>query len=85
MLFRSHLKDARIGYVHCDLNECIKRDPKGLYKKAIDGEITTLVGYNTPYIPPNSMSVDIDTLSCDIDQAVEKILTTLYTFSSQPQ
>lgn len=80
-----HLVDFKIGYVHCELDECIKRDPKGLYKKAIDGEITTLVGYNTPYVPPSSMSVDIDTLSCDVDQAVEEILVAIYNFSPRPQ
>ncbi|MDC0335584.1 adenylyl-sulfate kinase [Pseudodesulfovibrio sp.] len=73
-----HLVDAKIGYVHCDLNECIRRDPKGLYKKAINGEIDTLIGYNTPYAPPDKAVVDIDTDSCDVDQAVEVIFSALY-------
>ena len=56
-----HLAESRLGYVHCDLDECIRRDPKGLYRKALDGEITTLVGYNTPYVAPDGADIDIDT------------------------
>lgn len=41
-------------YVATDLEICIKRDPKGLYKKALSGEIQLFTGISSPYeIPPN--------------------------------
>lgn len=73
-----HLVNYSMGYVHCSINECIRRDPKGLYRKAINGEIDTLVGYNTPYVPPENAVLDIDTESCDVEQAVEDIYQSIY-------
>jgi len=39
-------------HVDCSLEECIRRDPKGLYKKALAGEISDFTGISSPYEAP---------------------------------
>jgi adenylylsulfate kinase len=48
-------------YVHCPLDECIKRDVKGLYRKAIAGTIQHFTGVSDPYEPPQRAEVVIET------------------------
>ena len=47
-------------YVECDLETCEARDPKGLYKKAREGEIKDFTGINSPYEVPKSPQLIID-------------------------
>ena len=56
---REQIKDLIIVHIDCSIETCMKRDYKGLYQKAINGEINTLVGINTPYIPPDQSIVTI--------------------------
>lgn len=47
-------KDFVLCYVDCPINICKKRDPKGLYEKAIKGEILNFTGISSPFeIPSN--------------------------------
>lgn len=39
----------RLIYIECSLEECIKRDPKGLYAKALSGEIEGMTGLTSPF------------------------------------
>jgi adenylylsulfate kinase-like enzyme len=39
-------------YVECDVEECKRRDPKGLYRSAADARITDMTGVSAPYEPP---------------------------------
>lgn len=48
-------------YVKCSIRECIKRDPKGLYKKALRGEIRNFTGINDPYEEPENPNLTLDT------------------------
>ncbi len=48
-------------YVKCSLEECIRRDPKGLYKRALKGEIQHFTGISDPYEPPENPDVVLDT------------------------
>ena len=41
------------------MNECIKRDPKGLYKKAINGEIKGFTGVDAPYEKPKNPEIEL--------------------------
>jgi adenylylsulfate kinase len=66
-------------YVSTPLNECEKRDPKGLYKKARTGEITNFTGIDDPYEPPENPEIEIDTTGLTVDEAVERILNYLET------
>jgi len=59
------------------LEECIKRDVKGLYKKAIAGEIPRFTGINDPYEAPLSPEIEIDTSRVTIGEGATRILTKL--------
>lgn len=48
-------------YVKCDLEECEKRDVKGLYKKARAGSILNFTGIDSPYDVPTCPNITIDT------------------------
>jgi len=48
-------------YVKCSLETCIKRDTKGLYKRALAGEIPNMTGIGDPYEEPLNPEVVIDT------------------------
>lgn len=64
-------------YVKCPIEECIKRDVKGLYKKAISGEIPNFTGISDPYEEPLLPEVTLETDIETMDQSVEKILGVL--------
>lgn len=59
-------------YVKCSLDTCIKRDPKGLYKKAISGEIPDFTGISAPFEEPGDDVYIIDTDSMDEEACVKK-------------
>ncbi len=61
-------------YVNCSLEECIKRDPKGLYQKALSGEIKEFTGISSPYDTPTHPEITLNTNHENINQSVEKIL-----------
>ena len=61
-------------FVDTPLEECIKRDPKGLYKKAINGEIKNFTGINSPYEKPINPEIHIDTTKFDIISSVNLII-----------
>ena len=48
-------------YLKCSIKECIKRDSKGLYKKALAGEINNMTGIQDPYEEPVDPEVLLDT------------------------
>jgi adenylylsulfate kinase len=79
--FRSFRKKAREMiddfvevYVNCPIDVCIQRDPKGLYKKAMEGEIKDLTGLQDPYEEPLSPEVIVDTHAYSVEECVEKIV-----------
>ena len=57
-------------FVNTPIEECIKRDPKGLYKKAIAGEIKGFTGIDAPYEQPLSPEISLDSLSIEDSLAV---------------
>ncbi len=64
-------------YVKCPIEECIKRDVKGLYKRAISGEIANFTGISDPYEEPLRPEITLETNIETMDQSVEKILRVL--------
>jgi adenylylsulfate kinase len=60
-------------YVATDIEVCKKRDPKGLYAKAIAGEIKDFTGISAPYYAPENAEVVLDTHSTTLQQCVTKI------------
>ena len=61
-------------WVKCSLEECIRRDPKGLYARALRGEITDLTGLQDPYEEPLNPDVIVDTEQGSVETCVGKIL-----------
>lgn len=59
------------------LEECIRRDVKGLYAKAIAGEIKEFTGISDPYEPPESAELTLDTSAMSIDEGVGRIVQRL--------
>jgi len=47
-------------WVKCGLRECMRRDPKGLYRRALKGEITHMTGLGDPYEPPEAPDLILD-------------------------
>ena len=60
-------------YVSTPLEECEKRDVKGLYKKARSGEILDFTGISSPYEEPENPDIKINTTNISIEKAVIKI------------
>jgi bifunctional enzyme CysN/CysC len=66
-------------HVDTDVEECARRDPKGLYARARAGEIKGFTGVDAPYEPPERPEVHIDTTEVDVAGAVASILAMLRT------
>ncbi|SEN25567.1 adenylylsulfate kinase [Mesobacillus persicus] len=64
-------------FVNCPMDVCEVRDPKGLYKKARNGEIPNFTGISSPYEAPANPEIIIQTDTFSIDQSVEKIISYL--------
>lgn len=64
-------------YVRCSLTECVTRDVKGLYAKALRGELQNFTGVSDPYEPPEQPDVLVDTESMSKPQCLETILRVL--------
>ncbi len=61
-------------YINTSLEECERRDVKGLYKKARAGEITNFTGLSAPYEAPLNPSLEIITDGHSIEESVIAIL-----------
>lgn len=70
-------KDFIEVYVNCSLEECEKRDVKGLYYKARQGIIKEFTGISSPYEPPINPEIVIDTAKMDLQTSVKTILNYL--------
>jgi adenylyl-sulfate kinase len=85
---------AQIGafveiYVHATVEEiAAHRDPKGLYKKALAGEITGFTGVDDPYEAPEHPELLVNTLEESPQESLQHVLTTLvelgYVDSDEP-
>ena len=65
-------------YVHATLDELAQnRDPKGLYKKALAGEIKGFTGVDDPYEVPENPELVLDTMVEAPAQSLQRVLTTL--------
>lgn len=71
---REEIGDFIEVYVKCSLEECIRRDVKGMYKKALNGEIKNFTGIDDPYEEPENAEVVVETDKESIEECVNKIL-----------
>jgi adenylylsulfate kinase len=60
-------------FINTSLEECERRDVKGLYKKARKGEITNFTGISAPYEAPENPNIEIKTEEMNVEDALEKI------------
>jgi len=61
-------------FVKCPIEECQRRDPKGLYAKFKSGEISGMTGIDAPYEIPTSSDIVVDTGIESVDDCIKKIL-----------
>ena len=61
-------------YVSTSLDECAKRDTKGLYAKALSGELKGFTGVNDPYEVPENPELIIDTENITPEESVQKVM-----------
>lgn len=75
-LARSRFDEGQFIEVFVDtpIDECEKRDPKGLYKKARQGKIKNFTGLDSPYEPPNNPEIIINTTNLSMENTIQKIL-----------
>jgi adenylyl-sulfate kinase len=64
-------------YVRCSLDELVRRDVKGLYAKAIAGELKHFTGVSDPYESPENPDVVVDSELETVEESVSKILAVL--------
>ena len=62
-------------FVNTSIDKCIERDPKGLYKKALNGEIKGFTGIDAPYQEPQDAEIEINNLS--IEESIDLIIKKL--------
>ena len=65
-------------YINTSLEECEKRDVKGLYKKARKGEIKNMTGISSPYEPPANPNLEVITDGQYIENSSKNILNYLF-------
>lgn len=61
-------------FVDASLEECQRRDPKGLYAKALAGKVKNFTGIDSPYEPPEFADIHLVTENVSPDDVVEKIV-----------
>lgn len=64
-------------YVRCDIDECKRRDPKGLYARAVAGEISGFTGVDAAYEEPRSPELVIDTGTMDQEASIELLINSI--------
>jgi len=78
---RNYIKDnipnLLVGYIDCPIDVCARRDPKGLYAMAKNGEIDTLIGYNTRYEAPNNLDIKLDSHLYSVEENSHRLLNFL--------
>jgi adenylylsulfate kinase len=64
-------------YVSADVETCKKRDPKGLYEKALSGKIPEFTGISAPYEHPLSPELTVETAAESAEESAQRVLNFL--------
>lgn len=75
--WRSRIPNFIEIYMHCPLEVLVERDVKGLYKKALAGEIPNFTGISDPYESPLAPEITIDSSKQSPEESVAAILRVL--------
>ena len=73
-IIREMVKNNIVVYLKADIESCKKRDYKGLYKRAISGELQNFSGINDIYEEPQHAEIVIDTDKVSVDEAVKIVV-----------
>ena len=78
-LVRELLQDDEFVEIFVDapLDECMRRDPKGLYSKAKAGLITNFTGLDSPYEAPENPEIRLDTTAASPEQLADQVIAWL--------
>jgi adenylylsulfate kinase-like enzyme len=71
---RGHEAPFVEAFVDCSLDELVRRDSKGLYAKALRGELAHFTGVSDPYEPPGSPDIHIHSDRETLDESRRKIV-----------
>ncbi len=74
---RGNIGDFVEVYVQCSIPELTRRDVKGLYEKALKGEIANFTGVSDPYEEPLNPEVTVDSEAEELDESVAKVMAKL--------
>lgn len=74
---RSRIQNFVEIYMKCPVEVLVERDVKGLYKKALAGEIAHFTGISDPYEPPQAPEITVDSSKDSLDDSVASILLLL--------
>ena len=72
-IIREMVKNNVVVYVKADIETCKRRDYKGVYEKALKGELKNFTGISDVYEEPKHAEIVIDTETTDPDEAAETI------------
>jgi len=64
-------------YVRCPVEICMKRDAKGMYRKALEGKIKHFTGVDDPYEEPEHPELILNTDTESLEESVKKVLHTI--------
>ena len=68
------VKNNVVVYLKSDIETCKARDYKGVYEKALKGELKNFSGVNDVYEEPQHAEIVIDTRETTVDEAVKQIV-----------
>jgi adenylylsulfate kinase len=71
---RKEIKNFVEVFVRCPVKICMKRDVKGMYKKALEGKIQHFTGVDDPYEEPEQPELIVDTDIESVDESVRKVI-----------
>ncbi|MBI2945371.1 MAG: adenylyl-sulfate kinase [Candidatus Wallbacteria bacterium] len=74
---RAMIPDFVELYVKAPLEECIRRDVKGMYARALAGELKEFTGISDPYEEPAVPEIVVETGRMGVDESVEHVLAEL--------
>jgi adenylylsulfate kinase len=76
-MIKEIIGNVKLVFVKCSLETCEKRDVKGMYKKARNGEIKDFTGVSAPFEEPFDADIVVDTERNSIEDCVKEILNNI--------
>ena len=64
-------------FIDTPIEECMRRDPKGLYARANAGQIKNFTGIDSPYEPPENAEIVVHTQNASAEESAKQILDML--------